>query len=191
MKILAIYGSPRANGNSDILLNEALNGVKAAGGRTEKVFVRNMKIRPCDEGRVCDRTGHCLIVDDMKQIYDKLEVCERVIVASPIFYYSVPSSLKAVIDRSQCYWARKYLLKQPLPEEINGVRRRGAFIAVAGTRGEKVFDGADLTIKYFFDSYNVEYAEKLFVRGADAKGEIIKMTEQINKAVELGMRMCK
>lgn len=191
MKVLVIYGSPRKNGNTDTILNELVKGVESAGCSSEKLIIRDLKIRPCDEGRACERTGYCLPADDMKDIYQKLETYERIVVGAPIFYYGVPSQLKALIDRSQCYWARKYLLKQPAPAEINGVERKGAFISVAGSGSKKVFDGADLTIRYFFDSYNIEYSEKFFINKIDKMGDVSQQPTALVEAFNLGKKICR
>jgi len=185
MKLLAIYGSPRENGNSDILLSEALKGVNDCGIQYEKIFVRNLDIKYCRGCRVCDTIGLCIISDEMKNLYEKLESFDRIIVSSPIYFYGVSAQLKTIIDRSQCYWARKYLLKN----EISG-KRLGAFIAVGATKGEKLFDGARLTIKYFFDAYNFEYFDELFVRNVDKKGEIFSNTEALESAYQLGKKIC-
>ncbi|MFN3966881.1 MAG: flavodoxin family protein, partial [Endomicrobiia bacterium] len=114
MKLLAIYGSPRENGNSDILLNYALNGVKDSGVQYEKIFLRDINIKYCRGCRACDTIGLCIISDEMKTIYEKLETSNRIIVSSPIYFYGVSAQLKTIIDRSQCFWARKYLLKKPI-----------------------------------------------------------------------------
>jgi multimeric flavodoxin WrbA len=105
-----------------------------------------LNIAPCREYYRCLKDGNCAIRDDMDDIYPKLLDADRVIVASPIFFYGLTSQVKALIDRSQAIWARKYVLKQNLPES----GRKGAFIAVGATRGEKLFDGSILTVKYFF-----------------------------------------
>ncbi len=185
MKLLALYGSPRENGNSDILLNYALQGVQESQVQYEKIFIRDLEIKYCRGCRACDTLGLCIISDQMKKIYEKLETFDRVIVSSPIYFYGVSAQLKTLIDRSQCFWARKYLLKKT----IEG-KRLGAFIAVGASKGEKLFEGARLTIKYFFDAYDFEYFDELFVRSIDKKGEILLKQEELEKATQLGKKLC-
>jgi multimeric flavodoxin WrbA len=123
----------------------------------------------------------------MGTIYPKLLEADVVILASPIFFYGVTGWAKALIDRSQALWARKYLLKDPsLGRE--GKKRKGFFISVGATKGPKVFDGAILTVKYFFDVLNAEYAGELVFRGVEAKGDILKHPEALQQA-QAGRRL--
>ena len=186
MKVLGILGSPRRGGNTEILLDETLRGASARGGSCEKLVLRDLKIAPCLEIYECAKEGVCAIKDDMHDIVPKLLQAERLIIASPIFFYGVTALAKAMIDRCQSLWARKYILKLQLSQVSD---RRGAFISVAATRGQKLFDGAKLTVKYFFDAIDVIYSDELLVRGADTRGEVRSQPEAIQAAYELGWRL--
>lgn len=185
MKVLGIMGSPRIKGNTDLLLEEALKGAKSQGAEVEKIVVDKLKISPCKEYLGCFRDGNCVIRDDMDDIYPKLLGADVVIIASPMFFYGVSSQAKALIDRCQALWARKHILKQSLP---NG-GRKGAFIAVGATKGKRLFEGAILTVKYFFEAIGVEYADELLIRGVDARGEIKEHPIALSDAFELGKRV--
>lgn len=180
-------GSPRIKGNTDLLLDEALKGAQSQGAEVEKIIVDNLNISPCREYYGCLRDGNCVIRDDMDGIYPKLLEADGVIVASPIFFYGLTSQLKALIDRCQALWARKYIRKQNPPCE----GRKGAFIAVGATKGQKLFDGSILTVKYFFQAIGVEYTEELLVRGVDKKGEIREYPTALKDAFELGRRLAQ
>ena len=182
MRVLGIMGSPRIKGNTDLLLDEALKGARSQGAEVEKLVVDKLEISPCREFYGCLRDGNCVIRDDMDSIYPKLLHADVVIVASPMFFYGLTSQLKALIDRSQALWAGKYVLKQNLPYE----GRKGAFIAVGATKGQKLFDGSIFTVKYFFQAIGVEYTEELLIRGVDKKGEIIKHPSALKDAFDLG-----
>lgn len=185
MKVLGIMGSPRIKGNTDLLLEEALKGAKSQGAEVEKIVVDKLKIAPCKEYLGCFKDGNCVIRDDMDDIYPKLLGADVVIIASPMFFYGVSSQAKALIDRCQALWARKHILKQSLP---NG-GRKGAFIAVGATKGKRLFEGAILTVKYFFEAIGVEYADELLIRGVDARGEIKEHPIALSDAFELGKRV--
>ena len=185
MKVLGIMGSPRIKGNTDLLLDEALKGAQGQGAEVEKVIVDKLNIAPCREYYGCVKDGNCVIRDDMDNIYPKLLDTDRVIVASPIFFYGLTSQVKALIDRCQALWARKYILKQSLPDSA----RKGAFIAVGATRGRKLFDGSILTVKYFFQSIDVQYVDELLVPGVDKRGEIKEHPTALSDAFELGRRL--
>jgi len=185
LRVLGIMGSPRIKGNTDLLLDEALKGAQSQGAEVEKVIVDKLKIAPCREYYGCLRDGNCVIRDDMDDIYPKLLNADSIIVASPMFFYGLTSQLKALIDRCQALWARKYILKQDFPHPV----RKGAFIAVGATRGKQLFDGSILTVKYFFKAISVRYVDELLVRGVDKKGEIKEHPTALSDAFELGKRL--
>ena len=187
MKVLGIMGSPRMKGNTDLLLDQALNGTREQGAEGEKILVDKLDIAPCREYYGCERDGNCVIRDDMDAIYPKLLGADVVIVASPMFFYGLSSQIKALIDRSQALWARRYTLKQEPPDG----GRKGAFIGVGATRGKELFAGSILTVKYFFEAIGVEYADELLVRGVDKRGEIKQHPSALADAFELGKRLVR
>jgi multimeric flavodoxin WrbA len=187
MNVLGIMGSPRLGGNTDLLMDEALKGARSQGAFAEKIVVDELDIAPCREICGCINDGRCVIRDDMDDVYRSLEEADALIIGSPIFFYGLPSQLKALVDRCQVFWARKYILKQEPP--IQG--RKGAFIAVGATKGSNLFDGAKLTVKCLFDAMGVEYAEELLIRSVDKKGEVKKHPTALSDAYALGKRLAK
>ena len=184
MKVLGIMGSPRMKGNTDLLLDEALKGAASQQAEVEKILVDKLQITACKEYYACLRDGKCVIKDDMDDIYDILLSADAVIIASPMFFYTVSAQLMPLISRCQALWAKKYVLKNmDIPE------KKGAFIAVGATKGEKLFDGSKLTIKYFFQAINAKYVDELLVRGVDKKGEIKDHPTALSDAYELGKRL--
>lgn len=188
MKVLAIMGSPRKKGNTDLLLDEAIKGAESQGAEVEKLIVDEATIGGCLEDYHCEKDGNCIIRDDMDEIYPKLLEADAVIVASPIFFYGVTSQLKALIDRCQALWVRKHVLKMPAPDSDS---RRGVFIGVGATKGGKLFDGSILTMKYFFEAISVKFFDQLLVRGVDKRGEIKDHPTALQEAFELGIRLAK
>jgi len=186
MKVLGIMGSPRKQSNTDLLLDRALEGAREAGAETEKVLVSKLKISPCLEIYACVKDGNCPIKDDMLPLYDKLVEADHVILASPIFFYSITAQAKALVDRSQALWARKHVLGMGKDDKRE---RRGAFISVGATKGEKLFEGAVLTVKYFFDAINVKYSGDVLVRGVDDKGQITEHPSALQHAFRLGQQL--
>ena len=187
MKVLGLFGSPRRGGNTELLLEEALKGAESERAEAERVYLTDYNITPCKECHGCDQTGNCVILDDMQKIYPKFLEADIIILASPIFFYGVTAWAKALIDRSQALWARKYLLKDPSLKE--GKKRKGFFISVGATKGQKVFEGSILTAKYFFDVLNADYAGELLFRGVEAKGDILKHQGALQQAFEAGRRL--
>jgi multimeric flavodoxin WrbA len=184
MKVLGIMGSPRIGGNTDLLLDEALKGAQSGGAVTEKIVVDRLKIGACKEIYHCLQDGTCPIKDDMTGLYDRILAADAIIVATPIFFYTVSAQLMALISRCQAFWSRKYVLKN-----LNIPVKRGAFIAVGATKGANLFDGPKLTISYFFKAINAEKKEELLIRSVDKKGEIKDHPEYLVQAYELGKRL--
>ncbi len=188
MLVLGFAGSPRRGGNSEALLDETLAGASEAGAVTEKVFLSNKSILPCISCGKCEQLGICVINDDMQDIYKKIIDCDVMVFASPIYFYSVSAFAKAVIDRSQALWSRRYILKDPL---ISSAGKKGVFIGVGATKGSKLFEGTLLTMKYFFDACGFYPADELLVRGVDQKGEIENHPEILAAARQLGSVLIK
>ena len=188
MKVLGIMGSPRKQSNTDILLDKALEGAREAGAEVEKVLVSNLTISPCLEIYACRKDGNCAIKDDMQSLYKKLLEADHTIFASPMFFYGVTSQAKAIIDRCQALWVRRHVLGMGKEDERE---RRGVFISVGATRGTKLFDGAVLTVKYFFDAIGVKYSGDLLVKGIDNKGEIEEHPAALEDAFRLGQELVR
>lgn len=188
INMLAFYGSPRKNGNTEILLEEFLKGARMEGAAVEYLHIADFSITPCRECLACFRDGQCVIPDDMQEIYPRLLAADILVLASPIFFYGVTAWSKSLIDRTQALWARKYVLHDPsLGEE--GKRREGFFISVGGTKGQKMFEGAILTVKYFFDAVNARYVGELLFRGVDAEGDILKQPNALTDSLSAGKRI--
>ncbi len=186
MKVLGIMGSPRRQSNTEILLDKALEGASKAGAEVEKVLVSKLKISPCLEVYACLKDGNCAIKDDMQLLYKKLLEADHIIFTSPIFFYGVTSQAKAVVDRCQALWVGRHVLDMG---KENKRERRGVFISVGATRGTKLFDGAVLTVKYFFDAIGVTYFGDLLVRGIDNKGQIREHPSALEDAFRLGQEL--
>jgi len=188
MKVLGIMGSPRRQSNTEILLAKALEGAREAGAEVEKVLVSKLKISPCLEIYACLKDGNCAIKDDMQLLYKKLLEADHIVFASPMFFYGITSQAKAIIDRCQALWVRRHVLG--MGKEDNRARR-GVFISVGATQGKKLFDGAVLTVKYFFDAIGVKYSGDLLVRGIDTKGQIEEHPAALEDAFRLGQELVR
>ncbi len=188
VKVLGISTSPRLKGNSDLLLREALTGAESAGALVEYIRLCDLSISPCVECNYCYETGECRIEDDYKIVSAKMLEADRLIFATPIFFMTVCAQAKMLIDRCQCLWARKYVLKRPLITD--GSRdRRAMVIAVGGTKSEKMFENIKLTMKYYFDVLDMQYVANLFVNKIDSCGEVKEHPLVMKEAYRLGCEL--
>lgn len=187
VKVLGISTSPRQNSNSDLLLRQALAGAEAAGAEIEYISLRDLNIAPCVECNSCYKKGTCVVEDDYQMLSSKILESDRLIFATPIFFMTVCAQAKALIDRCQCLWAYKYVLKKPLI--TTGRDRRAMVIAVGGTKSKKMFDSIRLTAKYFLDVLEMSYAANLFVNKIDEPGQIKQHPSAMDEAFRLGREL--
>jgi multimeric flavodoxin WrbA len=187
MKVLGIAGSPRRGGNTDTLLARFLAGAADRGAETTTLEVCNLRIAGCVHCDACLAKGVCRVNDDMHIVYRAMEACDRLVLASPVQFMGVAAQLKALIDRCQALWARKYVLKVP---PLGDTRpRKGYFISIGGRRTiASIFDGELLTIKNLFHIIDVPYTGEILVRGVDARGDILKHPEELEKAYLEGQK---
>jgi multimeric flavodoxin WrbA len=195
MNILAISSSPRRGGNTELLVDEMLRGAKDKvscdvinGCEIEKIRIPELNISPCTQCENCSLDGVCIIKDDMQLLYPKLLRADRLIFASPIYFMAHCSQAKMVIDRCQVFWAKRYILKQHIRQE-GAPPRRGVFVSAGATHGPKVFAGAKVTMKWFFNALEVEYWDSLTIEGCDAKGTVSRHPDALQQAYEMGKKL--
>jgi arsenate reductase len=183
MLVIGFQGSPRKRGNTSFLLSAFMQALEKLGAQTRIIDVAQKNIIPCREYVVCEKKGYCPIDDDLKsEIYALIRQAEVVVLASPIFFYNMTAQLKAVVDRCQTFWARKYKLKLADPAKRT---KRGFFLSVGATRGKNLFEGLQLTAQYFFDAIDAGYAGSLTYRNIEGPKDMAKhptVNEDVEKA---------
>ncbi len=189
MKVLGIYGSARKGGNTDQLLDRALEGAKSAGAEIMRVYARDQKMSGCLSCGGCDETGKCVVMDDMQAIYDLFEDADIIFLASPVYFYGVTGQVKLIIDRAQAMWSRR-LLKKDAEARKRYDSGKGYLICVGATRGENLFEGCQLTAKYFFDALDMSYEGGIFFRKLDKKTAVKEHPETLQEAYNLGQKAC-
>jgi NAD(P)H-dependent FMN reductase len=187
MKISAFCGSPRKNGNTEILLKEAVRGIEEAGHDVQTFYLNTMNIKACQDCGGCNDTGKCILRDDMDQITDAIRDSDRIILASPIFFFSLSAQAKLMIDRCQSIWCEKYLLKKPI--EGGRFGRRGLLLMVGGMKKDVGIQCGEACAKAFFRTISVPDHETIYYLGIDAKGEILNHPTAMKDAFEAGKRL--
>jgi multimeric flavodoxin WrbA len=185
MRLLAIGGSPRKGGNTDTLLARFVEGAASKGAETKTISVCDLKIAGCMHCDSCFKKGECIVKDDMHLVYHEMEAADRIVLASPLQFMSVSAQMKAMIDRCQALWARKYILK--IPPLGDNRERKGFFISVGGRRTiPNLFDAELVTIKNLFRMIDIIYSGDILIPGIDARGDILKHPEALEQAFKAG-----
>jgi multimeric flavodoxin WrbA len=160
MKTLGILGSSRKGGNTEILLDVALQEARQMGSSVSKITLRDKVIAPCDGCLGCARTGECVLQDDMQEVYKEIREADGIIWASPVYFWSMSGLTKNALDRT-------YALLFPKLQQAGKI---GGLILVAGGRG--CVSASNPFHMYF--SYNHMFAAEFTMAWAREKGEIKK-----------------
>ena len=184
--IIAVYGSPRRRGNTASLLQKAVQGARDAGASVDEIILRDLKMSPCMEIYGCKHGGECRISDDFQKVRDRILAARGLMLASPIFFYTVSAHTKILMDRFQSLWVKKHWVEN-LPLGKSDYSRKGLFISVGATKGKKLFDGTLLTVRYFFEVMDMQLWRSLLYRGMDFEGDVQKHPEYLDEAYQTGV----
>jgi multimeric flavodoxin WrbA len=187
LRVLGIAGSPRRGGNTDLLLAEVMRGAASRGAEVKTIVLNDLNITPCQHCDACLEAGRCQVEDDMQMVYRELEEADRLVLASPIHFMGVTAQTKAMIDRCQALWARKYILK--MPPLGNRRERKGLFVSVGGRRVSSGFEPALATVKSLFKVLDITYAGALLFPGVDEKGAINRKPDALHQAFLAGQKL--
>ncbi|MBI5206289.1 MAG: flavodoxin family protein [Candidatus Firestonebacteria bacterium] len=187
-KLLAISGSPRRHGNSELLLDEFIKGAEYSGANTEKIIISEHKILPCTECLHCVSHAECTIKDDMQSLYPLLSEADGVVISTPVFFMGPPAQLKAMIDRCQLLWCIKYIFK--LPVNKNNNKRKGFFLTLGALPkkiGIRNFQGNINSIKSLFHVLELQFIGYLSYHNIDKNGDIISHNNAMKEAYKAGV----
>ena len=172
-KVLILSGSPRIGGNSDLLCDEFMKGALESGNEVEKINVAKKKIDYCKGCYYCQKSnGECIIKDDMAEILQKIIDADVLVLASPVYFYSIDAQLKALIDRTVARWTE--------------VKNKEFYYIATCADGK---DGLDRTIECFRGYANCVQGAKecgiIYGHSVYQKGEI-KDKPQMKESYEMG-----
>lgn len=182
-KILVVIGSPRKKGNSATLAQNVIAGAKSAGADVESYYLHWMDIKPCDACEACRKNSsrECIIDDDMQELYPKLYEADALVIASPIYYFTVSAQTKLFMDR----W---YSLGEEKDSAING-KQIGIILTYGDT--DPFTSGAINAIRTFQDAFDYLGAHIVgIVYGkASEAGEIKTDRSLMEKAYKMGQQL--
>lgn len=182
-KAIITLGSPRKKGNSTLLAQKTAEGVQAAGGEYETLFLHEMSIHPCTACGSCqkDSSRYCIIDDDMKKLYPKILEAHALVIAGPVYWFTVSAQTKLFMDRC-------YAFQSPDGHALKGKR-----IGIILTYGDPdpFISGAVNALRTFQDSFHYIQAPIVgAVYGSALEaGEIASNQELMDRAFELGKQL--
>jgi multimeric flavodoxin WrbA len=182
--VLTVLGSPRRDGNTDVLATEFLRGAASAGFQPRFIIPTDLGMSPCDGLNQCFTAGKCVIQDGMNEVYEDVLTATHILVATPVYFMGPPGSLKSFIDRFQAVWARFEILKEPRPDAAS---RKAFAIIVGATPDEgKMYRPTISIIKAFLNVTGFTYAGEIVATGLDDKIEAGERKDLLARAFEAG-----
>ena len=180
--------SPRPDGNSDHAASLFVKGVTAAGGACHIHTLRRFHVQPCLGQGHCEKDpeAKCPLskTDQAEVLFQTLLSAPYVFFSSPIYFYHLPAVFKAWIDRGQRYYVLGRRKGRDMPDQA----ARPAYVCLIAGRekGEKLFEGSLLTLKYFLKSFNVVIKETLTFPGYDGPGELMRDEKAAKAIMDMG-----
>lgn len=179
--VLVLKGSPRENGNSNTLADQVIAGARASGATAEALMLHRMDIRPCDACDACQETGICVIKDEMQKVYPLLEKAKAILIASPIYWFTLSAQVKLCIDR----W---YALEGP-----QGNALRGKQFGIVLTYGDTdLYTSGGINAIHTFESmlrYIGAEIVGIVYGSAHQIGDVEKQPELMERAYKLGQKL--
>ncbi len=176
MFILGLSSSPRIKGNSNYLLSLFMEQAENRGCETATIHAAKTDYAPCIGCGYCEKNGFCSIKDSLvDDIFPLFRKADLIVLASPVYFYGIPARMKAIIDRSQTLWSRRYKF------EINDPKascRKAILLSAGASNGHSLFDGIRLTAKYFFDAIGAEFAGEVCCPGVEERIAIKSLVEE-------------
>jgi multimeric flavodoxin WrbA len=177
--ILAVAGSARRHGNSDTLLEAALDVFRERGDQVQVVYPKKLSISPCLSCNACFKTGACIQHDEMGPLYGRFLEADHVVVATPVYFTNVPGHFKVMIDRFQCFYARTYLLHDP-PQP----RRLAMALIVGAMDRQRYYDATATVIKSWLAHLNIGTPVVRYYMGLDGPKEALERPDYLENARE-------
>ncbi len=186
MKIIAVNGSPRKNGNTETVLTAFLNGARDAGAEIESVRLEDLTFRNCRGCNTCHKKGVCVITDELTPLFAKILQADVLVLASPIYSMTVTAEMKAFIDRGQFLWAQRFKTGTLRFDAHHLATHTGVFIGTSGQVVDSIFNAAFPVVRAFFSDAGFSYTENVLFPGMDLRGGVKAWQESTEEAYAHG-----
>lgn len=185
MKVLGVMGSPRVRGNSDILLSQALAAAKEAGAKVGKIILDRKQISGCKDCKKCNKTGICVITDDMTEIKEKILEAHVIIHSVPVYFWSMTAQMKAYLDRWCVFFDADWNWHRIYYPQMHG--KRIGLITVCGDPDVHTADPIVHSFKSTAEMTGMRWLGVVMASAAE-KGEIANNEAALREAYELGKK---
>lgn len=179
-RILGFVGSPRRNGNTDLLVSRILEGARSKGAVTETVFLSDLVIRECDGCHVCWKGEQCPRKDDMNSLYPRIAAADAIVFGTPVYWYGPTALMKGLVDR---------LVYFNCPENRVKIRNKKAIVAIPYEDEEP--QTAELVVSFFekcFDYLEMDLVGQVVVGGVSNRGDVLRKPASLAAAHDLGQQ---
>nr|WP_319539593.1 flavodoxin family protein [uncultured Methanospirillum sp.] len=188
-RIVALLGSPLADGNTAKLLKRSVAGAEAAGCDVQMIHVTELELSACREHYFCKNNTTCLMEDDVTPLYPVLRDMDSLIIATPVMTMGIPGHLKSFMDRFQVFFCAKYVRKDRLVEKEKRKIRRTLLLSISGMNLPENFDGVVLSTRSFCDVIDCRYDDELLIRDMDTKKDLDLFPDLMESAYQKGYRI--
>ena len=191
MKILGIIGSPRKGGNTDTLVDEILRGARSKKAEIEKIYLDDLKIRPCNACGLCLANGKCVVEDDFQLIFQKIKEANGIILGSPIYCSTVTAQTKALIDRVDF---SQVIIKTTQDEHKLFFSRlqkgkKGVIVCVGDLSSTEDFNHTIRVMTLFFRDLNIEVIDKIIGSRLSKVGDVMSKQALLRNAFKIGIKL--
>lgn len=172
-QVLILSGSPRKGGNSDLMCDEFARGAKENGNAVEKIYLQDRKINPCLACYGCRNTGKCVQKDDMAPLLEKMLAADVIVLATPVYFYSMNGQMKTMIDRTLPVYTQ--------------IRNKDFFFIATAAAAPKAMERTIDSLRGFTDCLpGAKVRGEICAGGVYLKGEVLQ-SNAIKKAYRAGL----
>jgi multimeric flavodoxin WrbA len=190
VKILGVSGSPRKNGNTDVLLDSFLRGAESEGADTKKIHLKEYSIESCIGCEACRKDGTCTrFHDGMELLYPEIEECKGIIVGSPVYNYNVTAEMKTFIDRLYPFYVFTEQRPGPYSSKLEDQGRKALIFTVCEQVKAEEMGFALEALGMPLEALGYEIFDKFEATGYFSKGEVLKDESILKKAFEAGKNL--
>ena len=188
VKILGLVGSPRKGGNTDTIVGQVLAGARSEGAEVEKLYLDDLRIRPCRACFSCAETGRCVIEDDFQTLLRRMREADGIVLGSPVYCGTVTAQTKALIDRAD---SSQVVMETGPDGRVRFVsrwkgRRKGIIMVVCDYGPQGALHHTAWVMGLLFRDLGIEVVERVLARGLSGKGDAGKDGQLMQRAFQAG-----